>query len=180
MHARTRGMSRVGRGRLRWRGGRDADRQPRALSPYGERDRLVREIATTSYPKVGTTQGGKSLTVNQCHWRRTEGATDGPWWRPRAPPQGCWNVRGRRFDGTITYHGATSTAGQAGRCCSTACCRRDDRAPAARELQLIREAQRRDGLARLDRLPRRVRAATPSSAREPISLPLTRRTASGA
>jgi hypothetical protein len=60
--------------------------------------------------------------------------------------QGCWNVRGRRFDGSHTDHGATFTAGQAGACCSTAHYRPDDRAPAARELQLIREARRRDGL----------------------------------
>jgi len=62
-----------------------------------------------------------------------------------------------------------------GACCSTAHYRRDDRAPAARELQLIREARRREA-ARLGGLPGRVRAAAPSSAREPISLPLTRRT----
>jgi hypothetical protein len=63
---------------------------------------------------------------------------------PRAPPQGCWNVRGRRFDGGLTYHGATSRLARRGACCSTAHYRRDDRAPAARELQLIREGRRRE------------------------------------
>jgi hypothetical protein len=54
-----------------------------------------------------------------------------------ASPCGGWNACGRRLDGSHAYRSAALTAGQAGACCSTAHYRRDDRAPAARELQLI-------------------------------------------
>ena len=32
------------------------------------------EIATTTYPQDGTTCGGKSLNVTNCHWKRKRGA----------------------------------------------------------------------------------------------------------
>jgi hypothetical protein len=67
-----------------------------------------------------------------------------------APPCGCWNACGRRVDCSFAYRSAA--LGRLARrtaCCSTAHYRRDDRAPAARALQLIMK------------MPGRARAATP-------------------
>jgi hypothetical protein len=75
------------------------------------------------------------------------------------PPCSCWNACGRRIDGSHAYRSAALTAGHAGAGCSTAHYRRDDRAPAACEPQLIREARRR--AASVDGVPGRARAATP-------------------
>lgn len=81
------------------------------------------------------------------------------------PPCGCWNACGSALDGSHGYCSAALTAGQAGACCSTAHYRRDDRAPIARELQLIMK------------VPGRAPAATPIRPGKSLSLPPMPRTA---
>lgn len=56
---------------------------PRMLS-YGERDRLVLQIAMTSYPQDCTVYGGKAVKVHKCHSRRIE---EQPMTHGGLPPQ---------------------------------------------------------------------------------------------
>ena len=58
MHARTRAEACPGSVGVGCAGAEDAETLTASTGlcpPYCERDRLVREIATTSYPQVGTT-----------------------------------------------------------------------------------------------------------------------------
>jgi hypothetical protein len=82
-----------------------------------------------------------------------------------APPCGCWNASRRRLDGSHGYRSVALTARPPGAHCSTAHYRRDDRAPGARELQLIMK------------VTGRALAATPIQPGKSLSLLLTPRTA---